>query len=55
MKDLKWKKATQAIDKPCVIFKEGFIRFYNYALKGEYYIELEELRDLPKEDEGIIC
>ena len=49
---LKWKKATKHKDlkKHVAILEEGKVLLSNYLEKGDYYIDLEDLKTLPKEE-----
>ena len=53
LKDLpKWKKATEHkdLEKHVAILEDGKVLLSNYLEEGDYYIELEDLKNLPKEE-----
>lgn len=53
LKDLpKWKKATEHkdLEKHIAILEENKVLLSNYLEEGDYYIELEDLKTLPKEE-----
>ena len=53
LKDLpKWKKATENedLEKHIAILEEDKVLLSNYLEEGDYYIELEDLKTLPKEE-----
>lgn len=53
LKDLpKWKKATEQkdLEKHVAILEEGKVLLSNYLEEGDYYIELEDLKTLLKEE-----
>jgi hypothetical protein len=52
-KDLpKWKKATERkdLEKHIAILEDGKVLLSNYLEEGDYYIELDNLKTLPKEE-----
>ena len=52
LKDLpKWKKATkhEDLEKHIAILEENKVLLSNYLEEGDYYIELDDLKTLPKE------
>ena len=53
LKDLpKWKKATEKkdLEKHIAILEENKVLLSNYLEEGDYYIDLEDLKALPKEE-----
>lgn len=53
LKDLpKWKKETEDkdLEKHIAILEDGKVLLSNYLEKGDYYIDLEDLKTLPKEE-----
>lgn len=49
---LKWKEATEHkdLEKHIAILEDGKVLLSNYLEKGDYYIDLEDLKTLPKEE-----
>ena len=53
LKDLpKWKKATEHkdLEKHIAVLEDGKVLLSNYLEEGDYYIDLEDLKTLPKEE-----
>ena len=48
----KWKKATEKkdLEKHVAILEENKVLLSNYLEEGDYYIDLEDLKALPKEE-----
>ena len=48
----KWKKATEHkdLEKHIAILEEGKVLLSNYLEEGDYYIDLDDLKTLPKEE-----